>query len=75
MLPPRQTDVNSLFMELKERAVQEGIVTFDEYASLIDEILEEKNGLGDLGDDEDYEQLRSDLGMMWDDLSEALNKM
>jgi hypothetical protein len=60
-----RSSVDELFKELKSRVRNEGVTTFDEYIELIDDVIEEKKGMGALGDDDDTTQIKADLELMW----------
>lgn len=64
--------VNDLFKEIQRRTAIENIHTFDEYKDSIDEIIEEKKSYGFFRDEEDLEQIRSDLELRWREIEETL---
>jgi hypothetical protein len=61
-----------LLGELKKEAKEETIQSDYEYTELIDGMLEEKKKLGLLSEDEDLEQLKSDLELMWPEVERYL---
>ncbi len=63
----------TLFDEVLRRAHEEGITSQVEYDALIDELLQEKESRGEMGPDEDSEQLRADLVMHWGDVQRSLD--
>jgi hypothetical protein len=67
-----QTTVQSLFEELKVRAREEGIRSYEEYTDLVDELVNEKLGYGFFATGDDLVQIRRDLEMMWPQLEEKL---
>ncbi|MCX6766095.1 MAG: hypothetical protein NT136_04015 [Candidatus Moranbacteria bacterium] len=63
---------NELLKELKQRAKKELIQSDYEYLELIDGLIEEKKSQGYFSEDEDMEQLKSDLEIMWPEVEKYL---
>lgn len=63
-----------LYDEIKKKAKDELIQSDYEYIDLIDQILEEKKGYGFFSEDEDLEQLKNDLELMWPEVERELQK-
>lgn len=47
---------------------EEHVKSFDEYAELVDWLIEEKKSYGFLSDEDDLTQLRRDLEMHWNEI-------
>lgn len=63
-----------LLKEIKGRSRENAIQSDYEYADLVEEIIEEKKSAGLFSEDEDLEQLASDLKLMWPEVEEYLQK-
>lgn len=63
-----------LLKELKKRAKNELIQSDYEYLEIIDELIEEKKNQGFFSEEEDLEQLRSDLKLMWPEVERYLQE-
>lgn len=66
---------NGLFREIKKAAENEKIRTFDEYRSLIDDIVEDKIDQGFLDKNEDVEQMKRNLESRWKEIEFGLEKI
>jgi hypothetical protein len=71
---PDRTTAQGLFEELKVRAREEGIRSYEEYTDLVDELVNEKLGYGFFATGDDLVQIRRDLEMMWPQLEEKLRR-
>jgi hypothetical protein len=71
---PIEPSIESLFQELRKRARQEGISTYEEYIELVDGIVMEKLDDGHFLQDEDLVQIRIDLEQRWLEIKEELEK-
>jgi len=63
-----------LYNELKKKVKDEAIQSDYEYTELIDNLIEEKKAQGFLSEDEDLEQLRDDLILMWPEVEKGLQE-
>lgn len=63
-----------LYNELKKRVRDELIQSDYEYTELIDNLIEEKKNAGFFSEDEDLEQLKSDLMLMWPEVEQYLQE-
>lgn len=61
--------VDALFRELSRQVEDENIKTYDEYRGLVDLIVEEKMSYGFFTENEDLEQLKSDLLSKWPEIA------
>ena len=61
--------IDEMFHEITRQVNDENIKTYDEYKGLVDSILEEKRGYGFFTDEEDLEQIKSDLLSRWNEIS------
>ncbi len=71
---PTEVSEKTLFEQVRDRAVNEGISTCDEYIDLVDEIVMEKLNDGYFSQDEDLVQVRRDLEQRWPEVEEELKK-
>lgn len=67
-----EPSVESLFQELRKRAQNEGISSYDEYVDLVDGLVMEKLGDGFFLQDEDLVQIKMDLAQRWPEIEEEL---
>ncbi len=63
-----------LLSELKKKAKGELIQSDYEYIDLINALIEEKKSEGYFSEDEDLEQLKSDLELMWPEVERYLQE-
>lgn len=63
-----------LLNELKKRAKENVIQSDYEYIDLVEELIEEKKSEGFFSEDEDLEQLQSDLKQMWPEVERYLQE-
>ncbi len=63
-----------LYNELKKKAKNEAIQSDYEYTELIDDLIEEKKNAGFFSEDEDLEQLKNDLILMWLEVEQHLQE-
>lgn len=63
-----------LYNELKKKAKDEAIQSDYEYTELIDDLIEEKKNAGFFSEDEDLEQLKDDLILMWPEVEQYLQE-
>ncbi len=63
-----------LYDELKKKAGDEAIQSDYEYTELIDDLIEEKKIAGFFSEDEDLEQLKDDLILMWPEVERYLQE-
>lgn len=61
-----------LYKELKKKVFGEGVQSDYEYESLIEDLIEDKKKQGFLSEDEDLEQLKSDLMLMWPEVEREI---
>ncbi|NTU66779.1 MAG: hypothetical protein HGB08_02525 [Candidatus Moranbacteria bacterium] len=59
---------SGLFREIKEAAELEKVRTFDEYRSLVDDIIEDKLDKGFLDKNENIEQMKHNLESRWKEI-------
>jgi hypothetical protein len=62
---PNRFTAQSLFEELRERARNEGVQTYEEYSALASELINEKMGYGFFATGDDVVQLQRDLELTW----------
>ncbi len=63
-----------LYSELKNKARDEAIQSDYEYTELADNLIEEKKNAGFFSEDEDLEQLKNDLELMWPEVEQYLQE-
>ncbi len=63
---------NEVLEEIKERMQTQGLFTKEEYFELVDEVVEEKRGEGELTNDFDFEGLKADLKEKWRDIKKGI---
>ena len=64
-----EISVEPLYQSLRRRALRQGISSYDEYADLVDEIIQEKINAGLIeSQDAGLEQLSNDLRSKWRDM-------
>jgi len=66
---------SGLFREIKKAAENEKIRTFEEYRSLVDDIVEDKIDQGFLDKNEDVEQMKHNLESRWSEIESGLEKV
>lgn len=64
--------MKQLFEELKKRARNENVQSYDEYTELVDGLIEEKKSYGFLSDEEDLEQIKHGLELRWREIEKNL---
>lgn len=64
--------IQDLFEELKEISLQEKISSFGEYKELVDNLVEDKRGMGFFDDNEDLNQIKNDLRLKWSEMKDFL---
>lgn len=62
----------SLFAEIKERAEAAGIASREEWNALVEEVIEDRRGVGEFDDDEDLEALEDALKEHYGEYEESL---
>jgi hypothetical protein len=62
----------NLFEELKRQSKAENIKSYDEYVELVDNLVEEKISYGFFLDQEDTEQIKSDLAQRWSEIERRM---
>ncbi len=65
----------NLYNEIKKKAKNEAIQSDYEYTELIDDLIEEKKNAGFFSEDEDLEQLKDDLILMWPEVEQYLQEL
>lgn len=65
---PNDTFVQNLFEEVKERALHEGITSYDEWIDLVEDLVQDKLTDGELTKHDDLLTIQKDLEMMWADV-------
>lgn len=65
--------LKQLFEELKKRARDENVQSYDEYTELVDSLIEEKKSYGFLSDEEDLEQIKHGLELRWREIEKNLH--
>lgn len=63
-----------LLNEIKKRAKESALQSDYEYTDLVEEVIEEKKNEGLFSEDEDLEQLKSDLELMWPEVERYLQE-
>lgn len=64
--------METLFRNLKQMVKDENVNRYDQYAELIDVLIEEKKGYGFFSDEEDLEQVKQNLKMRWHEIEQQL---
>ena len=64
--------LEELYRQLQRQAKSENVRSYDEYAGLVDDIIEEKKSYGFLSDEEDLEQIKHDLELRWPEIERNL---
>ncbi|MEI7750325.1 MAG: hypothetical protein WCJ25_04995 [Candidatus Moraniibacteriota bacterium] len=67
-----EDSVQSLFEELSNRVLDEGIETYGEYRELVQELLQEKLNEGIFDVNEDLPTIESDLEGRWPEIEATL---
>ena len=57
--------INELFEEIKKRRETQHLYTEEDYYDLIEEVLSDKEDLGELPEDFDEKQVKEDLKLRW----------
>lgn len=65
-------DPVSLFEEVVERGREQGVASQGAYDELVDEVIEDHRGVGEMHDDSPTEDLEAQLRGRWADYKEAL---
>ncbi len=68
-------NLEELFNEIKDRAMEEGALGRDEWHDLVDEILEDKRQFSELHDDESWSEIRESLLARYDDFMSETDEM
>lgn len=63
-----------LLNEIKRKAKENAIQSDYEYTDIVEELIEEKKNAGFFSEDEDLEQLKSDLMLMWPEVEQYLQE-
>lgn len=63
-----------LLNEIKRRAKESTLQSDYEYTDLVEEVIEEKKNEGFFSEDEDLEQLKDDLEIMWPEVEQYLQE-
>lgn len=63
-----------LLNEIKKRARENALQSDYEYTDLVEEVIEEKKSEGFFSEDEDLEQLKDDLILMWPEVEQYLQE-
>lgn len=71
---PIEPSINSLFEELKSRVRKEGIVSFEAYMDIVDDLIMEKLDDGYFSQDEDLVQTRLDLEQRWPEIEAEIKE-
>ncbi|KKR83902.1 MAG: hypothetical protein UU48_C0014G0011 [Candidatus Uhrbacteria bacterium GW2011_GWF2_41_16] len=65
-------DREGLFEEIVERGREEGVSDEEGYHELIDAVIEEHRGMGEIHDDTSYQSMAEALRLRWSEYREAL---
>jgi hypothetical protein len=65
-------DLETLFEELVEQGVMEGVDTREGYAELVDDAIEDRRRVGEIHDDQNTETYRSILTARYSEYEERL---
>jgi hypothetical protein len=63
-----------LLGEIKTRAKESAVQSDYEYVDLVEEVVEEKKNEGFFSEDEDLEQLKNDLKLVWPEVEKFLRE-
>lgn len=74
MINTIEPSAENLLLELKKRSKQELITSQAAFEELVDNLIAEKIGWGELDDEEDNIALREDLVQRWEEVEEYLRK-
>jgi hypothetical protein len=68
-------NLEELFNEMKDRAIDEGALSREEWNELVEEILEEKRQFSELHDDDSWVEIRESLQARYDDFMSETEEM
>lgn len=68
-------DLEELFGEISERARDAGTMTREEWDDVVDEVLEEKREVGEMHDDDDWQQMVDALKSRFNDFEVEVEEM
>ncbi|MFH1632205.1 MAG: hypothetical protein ABIA47_04315 [bacterium] len=67
------TSNQELFDEIVERATEEGVADQEAFNQLVESMLEDKSGVGELDVDQDIESMEDAIKARWDEYSAMLD--
>jgi polyhydroxyalkanoate synthesis regulator phasin len=68
-------NLEELFNEAKDKAIDDGALSREEWNELIEELLEEKRQFSELHDDESWVEIRESLQARYDDFMSETEEM
>ena len=68
-------NLEELFNEIKDRAMEEGALGRGEWDDMVDEVLEDKRQFSELHDDESWGEIRESLQARYDDFMSETEEM
>jgi len=70
-----ELNLEQLFEEIKERALEEGALSREEWDDLVGEILDGKREFEEISDDESWVEIRESLQARYDDFMNETEEM
>lgn len=68
-------NLEELFNEVKDRAMDEGALSREEWNELVEEMLDEKRQFSELHDDDSWVEIRESLQARYDDFMSETEEM
>ncbi|MBI4458295.1 hypothetical protein HY633_05005 [Candidatus Uhrbacteria bacterium] len=68
-------DLEETYIELKERALEEGIFEKEGWDELVEEVLDEKREFAELDNDADWTEIQEALQARFDEFAEEIPEM
>lgn len=68
-------NLEEIFNEVKDKAMEEGALGRDEWNELVEQILEDKRQFSELHDDESWVEIRESLQARYDDFMSETEEM
>ncbi|MEK9152270.1 MAG: hypothetical protein AAB692_02795 [Patescibacteria group bacterium] len=68
-------DIEETFIQIKERALEEGIFEKEAWDELVEEMLDEKREFAELDNDADWTEIQEALQARFDEFAEEIPEM
>lgn len=68
-------NLEELFDEVKDRALEEGALAREEWNELVEELMDEKRQFSELHDDDSWTEIRESLQARYDDFMSETEEM